>query len=71
MKKFYKKKRFWFNSLVAIVALVVSMSEIIREIDSAYTPIIILGFAIANVMLSLISKELLPPEGASEGAENE
>lgn len=59
MKKFYKKKRFWFNSLVAVVALGASMTEVIRDIDSNFTPYIILGLAVANVLLSLISKELI------------
>ena len=66
MKKYYHKKRFWINTVIAVVGVLALQEDNIREVFTVFGDEIFLFIVTLNAFLSVTSKELL-----DESKENE
>ena len=61
MKKYYHKKRFWINTVIAVVGVLVLQEDNIKEVFTVFGDEIFLFIVTLNAILSVTSKELLAP----------
>lgn len=59
MKKFYQKKRFWVNGVIAIISGLALQLDSIRAVSSEYGELLVIVVAGLNAFLSVTSKEIL------------